>query len=230
MADIVYALEFIGGAMVSILVISNPLSTSAVFIALTQGMTHEEKVRIVKKSVTYSVGILLFFAFTGLLIFQIFGFSIGAFRIAGGVLLFSMAVGMLNPKLSSEAADERSRDIALIPLSIPFTAGPGTIVTVVVLMSGAQNLMGTIDTITGVLAMIGVVAGILVTVGVSYLMMTRSEKIDAVLREGGRKVVTRLMGLMVMAISIQFIINGIKDILPEFMDILNGSATLVPLF
>jgi len=230
MADIVYALEFIGGAMVSILVISNPLSTSAVFIALTQGMTHEEKVRIVKKSVTYSVGILLFFAFTGLLIFQIFGFSIGAFRIAGGVLLFSMAVGMLNPKLSSEAADERSRDIALIPLSIPFTAGPGTIVTVVVLMSGAQNLMGTIDTITGVLAMIGVVAGIMVTVGVSYLMMTRSEKIDAVLREGGRKVVTRLMGLMVMAISIQFIINGIKDILPEFIDIVNGSAVLVPLF
>jgi len=230
MADIVYALEFIGGAMVSILVISNPLSTSAVFIALTQGMTHEEKVRIVKKSVTYSVGILLFFAFTGLLIFQIFGFSIGAFRIAGGVLLFSMAVGMLNPKLSSEAADERSRDIALIPLSIPFTAGPGTIVTVVVLMSGAQNLMGTIDTITGVLAMIGVVAGIMVTVGVSYLMMTRSEKIDAVLREGGRKVVTRLMGLMVMAISIPFIINGIKDILPEFIDIVNGSAVLVPLF
>jgi len=230
MADIVYALEFIGGAMVSILVISNPLSTSAVFIALTQGMTHEEKVRIVKKSVTYSVGILLFFAFTGLLIFQIFGFSIGAFRIAGGVLLFSMAVGMLNPKPSSEAADERSRDIALIPLSIPFTAGPGTIVTVVVLMSGAQNLMGTIDTITGVLAMMGVVAGILVTVGVSYLMMTRSEKIDTVLREGGRKVVTRLMGLMVMAISIQFIINGIKDILPEFMDILNGLVVLVPLF
>jgi len=230
MADIVYALEFIGGAMVSILVISNPLSTSAVFIALTQGMTHEEKVRIVKKSVTYSVGILLFFAFTGLLVFQIFGFSIGAFRIAGGVLLFSMAVGMLNPKPSSEAADEKSRDIALIPLSIPFTAGPGTIVTVVVLMSGAQNLIGTIDTITGVLAMIGVAVGILVTVGVSYLMMTRSEKIDAVLREGGRKVVTRLMGLMVMAISIQFIINGIKDILPEFMDILNGLVALVPLF
>jgi len=137
---------------------------------------------------------------------------------------------MLNPKLSSEAAYERSRDIALIPLSIPFTAGPGTIVTVVVLMSGAQNLIGTIDTITGILAMIGVVTGILVTVGVSYLMMTRSEKINAVLREGGRNVVTRLMGLMVMAISIQFIINGIKDILPEFMDILNGSATLVPLF
>jgi len=230
MTDIVYALEFIGGAIISILVISNPISTSAVFIALTQGMTQEEKVRIVKKSVRYSLGILLVFAFTGFLIFQIFGFSIGAFRIAGGILLFSTAVGMLNPKTSSEAADERSRDIALIPLSIPFTAGPGTIVTVVVLMSSAQDLISTMDTITGVLAMVGVVMAIVITVSVSYLMMTRSDRIDAVLKEGGRNVVTRLMGLLVMAISIQFIINGIKEILPEFANIINGLVMISPLF
>jgi multiple antibiotic resistance protein len=228
MADLAYALEFIGGAIISIIVISNPLSTSAVFIALTQGMTQEEKVRIVKKSVTYSTGILIFFALTGFLIFTIFGFSLGAFRIAGGVLLFSTAVYMLNPKPSSVAADETSRDIALIPLTIPFTAGPGTIVTVVVLMSEAQNLVGTIDPLTGVLAMFGVILGIMVTIIVSYFMMTRSDKIDAALKEGGRNVVTRLMGLLVMAIAIQFIINGIKDILPEFMDILNG-AVILPL-
>jgi multiple antibiotic resistance protein len=229
MADLGYVLEFIGGAIVSIVVISNPISTSAVFIALTQGMPQEEKVRIVKKSVTYSLGILLFFAFSGFLIFQIFGFSIGAFRIAGGVLLFSTAVGMLNPRPSKEAADEKSRDISLIPLSIPFTAGPGTIVTVVVLMAQAQAFIGDIDTVTGVLAMVGVVIGIIVTVAVSYLMMTRSDRIDAVLKEGGRKVVTRLMGLLVMAIAIQFIINGIKDILPEFIDIINGLAMMMPM-
>jgi multiple antibiotic resistance protein len=229
MADLTYALEFIGGAIISIIVISNPISTSAVFIALTQGMTQEEKIRIVKKSVTYSTGILLFFALTGFLIFTIFGFSIGAFRIAGGVLLFSTAVYMLNPKPSSVAADETSRDIALIPLAIPFTAGPGTIVTVVVLMSEARNLVNTIDTTTGILAMIGVIIGIMVTIIVSYFMMARSDKIDAVLKEGGRNVVTRLMGLLVMAISIQFIINGIKEILPEFMEIVNG-AVISPFF
>jgi multiple antibiotic resistance protein len=229
MADLTYALEFIGGAIISIIVISNPISTSAVFIALTQGMTQEEKVRIVKKSVTYSTGILLFFALTGFLIFTIFGFSIGAFRIAGGVLLFSTAVYMLNPKPSSVAADETSRDIALIPLAIPFTAGPGTIVTVVVLMSEARNLVNTIDTTTGILAMIGVIIGIVVTIIVSYFMMARSDKIDAVLKEGGRNVVTRLMGLLVMAISIQFIINGIKEILPEFIEIVNG-AVIIPFF
>ncbi|NYT11207.1 MAG: MarC family protein [Methanomassiliicoccales archaeon] len=229
MADLTYALEFIGGAIISIIVISNPISTSAVFIALTQGMTQDEKIRIVKKSVTYSTGILLFFALTGFLIFTIFGFSIGAFRIAGGVLLFSTAVYMLNPKPSSVAADETSRDIALIPLAIPFTAGPGTIVTVVVLMSEAQNLVDVIDPVTGILAMIGVIIGIMVTIIVSYFMMARSDKIDAALKEGGRNVVTRLMGLLVMAIAIQFIINGIKDILPEFIEIVNNAAIL-PLF
>lgn len=229
MADLTYALEFIGGAIISIIVISNPISTSAVFIALTQGMTQDEKIRIVKKSVTYSTGILLFFALTGFLIFTIFGFSIGAFRIAGGVLLFSTAVYMLNPKPSSVAADETSRDIALIPLAIPFTAGPGTIVTVVVLMSEAQNLVDVIDPVTGILAMIGVIIGIIVTIIVSYFMMARSDKIDAALKEGGRNVVTRLMGLLVMAIAIQFIINGIKDILPEFIEIVNNAAIL-PLF
>jgi multiple antibiotic resistance protein len=229
MVDLAFALEFIGGAIISIIVISNPISTSAVFIALTQGMTQEEKIRIVRKSITYSTGILLFFAMTGFLIFAIFGFSIGAFRIAGGVLLFSTAVYMLNPKPSSVAADETSRDIALIPLAIPFTAGPGTIVTVVVLMSEAQNMVTTIDSVTGVLAMIGVILGISVTIIVSYFMMARSELIDGVLKEGGRNVVTRLMGLLVMAISIQFIINGIKEILPEFIEIINGTSTLLPI-
>jgi len=229
MTDLTYVLEFIGGAIISIIVISNPISTSAVFIALTQGMTQDEKIRIVRKSIIYSSGILLFFALTGFLIFTIFGFSIGAFRIAGGVLLFSTAIYMLNPKPSSVAADETSRDIALIPLAIPFTAGPGTIVTVVVLMSEARNLVNTIDTITGLLAMIGVILGIMVTIIVSYFMMAHSDRIDAVLKEGGRNVVTRLMGLLVMAISIQFIINGIKELLPEFMEIVNGAVAIYPI-
>lgn len=226
MADLGFAAEFVIGALISILVISNPLSTSAVFIALTQGMDHEERRNVAKKSIRYSFAILIFFAATGLLIFELFGFGIGAFRIAGGILLFSTAVGMLNPQPSRLAASEAARDIALIPLSIPFTAGPGTIVTVVVLMSEAQNAVANKDLVTGIIAMVGVLTGIVVVITVSYFMMTRSEYIDQMLKEGGRKVVTRLMGLMVMAISIQFIINGIKDILPEFIEVVNSSSTV----
>jgi multiple antibiotic resistance protein len=222
MADFVLAAEFMLGAVISILIISNPLSTSAVFISLTENMTHEERVQTAKRSVTYSTGILIFFSVTGLALFQVFGFSLGAFRIAGGILLFTMAVQMLNPKPSHEEAETKSRDIALIPLSIPFTSGPGTITTVVVLMSEAQNIMGIHGVTTGLMSITGIYIGIALCIGISYLMMTRSEFIDERLKEGGRRIVTRLMGLLVMAIAVQFIINGMLDVLPDFIAVAQG--------
>ncbi len=222
MADFVLAAEFILGAVISILIISNPLSTSAVFISLTENMTHEERVETAKRSVKYSTGILIFFSLTGLALFQLFGFSLGAFRIAGGILLFTMAVQMLNPKPSHEDAETKSRDIALIPLSIPFTSGPGTITTVVVLMSEAQNIMRLDSVATGLMSITGIYIGIALCIGISYLMMTRSEFIDERLKEGGRRVVTRLMGLLVMAIAVQFIINGMLDVLPDFIAVAQG--------
>jgi multiple antibiotic resistance protein len=160
MADYAQALMFSVGAIIAIIVISNPLSTSAIFIALTERMSRKQKQNTIKKSLTYSTGILILFALTGLLLFKIFGFSIGAFRIAGGVLLFTTAVGMLNPKTSEEEATDVPDNIALIPLSIPFTAGPGTIVTVVVLMSEVENIMHSTDLFTGILCALGVFIGI----------------------------------------------------------------------
>ncbi|NLX46888.1 MAG: MarC family protein [Euryarchaeota archaeon] len=226
MSDLTIGIEIIIASIIAILVISNPVSTSAIFIALTKGMNSVERRALATKSVRYSIGILVFFSVTGLLVFQIFGFGIGAFRMAGGVLLFSTAVGMLNPKDSGTEAEERSKDIALIPLSIPFTAGPGTIVTVVVLMSEAMNRF-TGSTTLGALSTLGVYIGIFVTIFVSFNMMTNSERIDRFLGEGGRNVVTRLMGLLVMAISIQFVINGVMDILPDFARVLSDSGMLV---
>ena len=227
MSDLVIGLEIILASIISIIVISNPVSTSAIFIALTKGMTSADRRAVASKSIRYSVGILLFFSITGLLVFELFGFGIGAFRIAGGVLLFSTAVGMLHPHDSGSEAEERSKDIALIPLSIPFTAGPGTIVTVVVLMSEAMNRFNGNGTTLGALSVVGVYLGIIVTIFVSFRMMINSERIDRFMGEGGRNVVTRLMGLLVMAISIQFVINGIKDLLPEFAQVLRDSGMLM---
>jgi len=159
MADFAQALTFSIGAVIAIIVISNPISASAIFIALTEKMSRKQKQDTIKKSLTYSAGILILFAVSGLLLFKVFGFSIGAFRIAGGVLLFTTAVGMLNPKTSQEEATDVPDNIALIPLSIPFTAGPGTIVTVVVLMSEAETKLN-IDLVTGILCALGIFIGI----------------------------------------------------------------------
>lgn len=226
MVDLILSAEFIAASIIAIIVISNPISTSAIFISLTEEMTHEQRLVVLKRSIKYSIGIMVFFSLTGFLIFQLFGFSIGAFRIAGGVLLFSTAMGMLNPRPTKKAIEDTSQDIALIPLSIPFTTGPGTIVTIVILMSEAQYIFVSRDQVTGLVCIAGVYIGIAVTLIVSYAMMDKSEAIDARLKEGGRRVITRLMGLLVMAISVQFIINGIKDILPEFMEIIKASEII----
>lgn len=224
MSNLSIAIGFIGAAIISIIVISNPLSTSIVYFVLTQDFEEKQKFKVARKSIEYALGILLFFAITGFLLFEIFGISIGAFRIAGGILLFTIATGMLNPTSQYIAAEEKAADIALIPLAVPFISGPGTIVTTVLLMAEAHRYFLEHGLIIGVIAVLGVIAGIFINIVVSYVMMVRSDIVNRILKEGGRKVVTRILGLIVMAISIQFIINGIKDVLPEFVRILNVTA------
>ncbi|HHT74925.1 MAG TPA: MarC family protein [Methanomassiliicoccaceae archaeon] len=223
MSDLQAALEFIPGAIIAIIVISNPLSTSAMFLALTQSMTEEAKMRTARKSSYYSLMILMFFAFTGLLLFQIFNFSVGAFRIAGGILLMSTALGMLYPRSEGENIGEPTKDISLMPMSIPFISGPGTIVTVVVLMSTA-NKMSDGDFGIALVAYMGVILGILILIAISYLVMVHSDRLFSMIRDEGRDAITKLMGLIVLSISIQFIVNGIGDVLPMFVDIVKDST------
>lgn len=161
---------------------------------------------------------MLFFSVTGLFIFSLFGFGVGAFRIAGGIILFTFAVTMVFPK-PHKPAEHYPSDIALIPIAIPFISGPGTIVTVVLLMSDASRYLSEEGLAFGAIALAGVYLGILITIYVSYVMMVRSEAIYERLKDEGRAIMTRMLGLIVMAIAVQFVINGIKDILPEFLAI-----------
>ncbi|WP_019178656.1 MarC family protein [Methanomassiliicoccus luminyensis] len=216
MTDLSLALEYIPLAIISIIAISNPISTATMFNVLTEKMSEERKHQTAVKASRFSLYILVFFALTGMLIFQIFGFGIGAFRIAGGILLTITAIDMLHPKPEGLTDNDGTRDISLIPMAIPFISGPGTIVTTVVLMSGAQDLGGG-DTLVWLLASAGVLLGIVITIAVSYLGMTESERVFRFLGEGGEKALSKLMGLIVLAIAIQFIINGIGDVLPDLV-------------
>ena len=216
MTDLSLALEYIPLAIISIIAISNPISTATMFNVLTEKMSEERKHQTAVKASRFSLYILVSFALTGMLIFQIFGFGIGAFRIAGGILLTITAIDMLHPKPEGLTDNDGTRDISLIPMAIPFISGPGTIVTTVVLMSGAQDLGGG-DTLVWLLASAGVLLGIVITIAVSYLGMTESERVFRFLGEGGEKALSKLMGLIVLAIAIQFIINGIGDVLPDLV-------------
>jgi len=195
--------EFALVAITSIIAVMNPTSTVAVHIALTRDITSEERHKVIAKSMKISFVVLAFFAFTGQLLFLIFNITLAAFKIAGGILLVTSAFSMLNPK-KKEFSREELENIAIVPLAFPLTAGPGTIIAVILLVSEATSLL------EASLVFVAIFAG----VTASYLGMTYAPKIFKFLGEEGLHVITRLMSIIVLAIAVQFIINGIAETIP----------------
>ncbi|MCD1296254.1 MarC family protein [Methanocella sp. CWC-04] len=201
-------LEFFLVAMASIIAIMNPASTAAVYAVLTNGMTEKEKAKVAHQSMKIGALVLLFFAITGQLVFAIFGFDIPAFRIAGGILLITVALGMLFPK-NNEFKDKDMENISIVPLAFPMTCGPGTITTVILLAAEATNVFQTLI----------VFIAIFIGVFLSYVGMKYSPQIFNVIGEEGFKVIPKLMAIIVLAIAVQFIINGIIEVMPQILHI-----------
>ena len=198
--------EFWLFATTSILIIMNPISTSAVFAALTEDMTVDGRRMVILTSLKISVLVLFFFALTGQVIFGIFGLTIPAFKIAGGILLISVATGMLSPK-KVEYSTEQLENIAIVPLAFPLTCGAGTITTVILLVSEGVN----------VFQVASVFVAILIAIGVSYLGMTYAPSIFRIVGEQELRVIPKLMSIIVLAIAIQFLISGIAEAMPQLL-------------
>lgn len=199
--------EFVGFILVaiaSITAVMNPASTTAVFMALTEGMTWSERQKVIHTTIWIAFVVLAFFALTGQLIFSIFNITVPAFRIAGGILLVTVATGMLTSRGESYLAADLE-NIAVVPLAFPLSCGPGTITTVILLASaGASSL-------------IAVFFGIVVALALSYVGMLYGPRIFAFIGEGGLRVVPKLMAIIVLAIAIQFIISGIAEAMPQLL-------------
>jgi multiple antibiotic resistance protein len=197
------AIEFAIVAISSIVAVMNPLSTTAIFPALTKDFSAEKQHQIIVKSMKISFVVLAFFAITGQLIFQVFNLQVYAFEIAGGILLITFALKMLSEK-STYSTDGRE-DISIIPLTFPLTAGAGTITTVILLFSEASNFLEAIF----------VFSGIIIGISLSYLGMSYAPRVFKVFGHDGLRVVTAMMAIIVLALAVQFIINGIIDIVPH---------------
>jgi multiple antibiotic resistance protein len=130
----------------------------------------------------------------------VFNITDYAFKIAGGILLIAVSLGMLYSGKEEYSVDERE-DIAIVPLAFPLTAGPGTITTVMLLVSEANNFL------EASFVFVGIIIGILI----SYVGMIYSSKLFRLLGEEGLRVVTALMSILILAIAIQFIINGAAE-------------------
>ena len=212
-------------AIPSLLVIINPLMVTSVFITLTGNYPPETRRRVARKTSSIAFAVLLAFAIFGSLLFKFFSITIGAFQIAGGIILFSVALGMLHaqpPRMMhtpEELAEAMSReDIAVVPLAIPMTSGPGAITTVIVLASEARVVPN----------MIVLFVALVVAMLTVWLMLRNAGRIGRLLGPSGLNITTRLMGLILATVAVQFVIHGIESVLPEILAHAARAAATLP--
>ncbi|HPM62849.1 MAG TPA: NAAT family transporter [Methanoregulaceae archaeon] len=196
----------------SIIIIVNPLGATLTFVSLTSSLDHETRLKVAVESCRYALAILIAFALAGGIILQLFGITIDAFRIGGGILLFVIGMEMVYARTSrskltaTEKYESRdAEDLSVTPLAIPMIAGPGAITTTIVLMNEATGSVPRIG-----LILVSIVIAILLT----YLMMARSDQIVSRVGQKEFRAINRLMGMLLIAIAVQFVIAGLTAAFP----------------
>lgn len=196
---------------VALLAIVNPIGTIPLFINLTA--SQDQLTRNKNGSLAaVSMGIILLIVlFTGEAILQFFGISIDSFRVGGGILILLMAISMLNAKVSNvkqtkeEEIDSAERDsVAVVPLATPLLAGPGAISTVILYAQRSSS----------VLHYVYLAVGIMLLVGLTALLFRLAPAIARLLGKTGINIVTRLMGLIMAAMGVEFIAHGLRQLFP----------------
>ena len=189
----------------------DPMGVIPIFIAMTRDDAPEKRRDMARRASIAAFFILTTFAVAGTLIFKVFGVTLGAFKVAGGVLLLLTAVEMLQAQKGrtrvspeEELEGTEKEDVAIFPLAIPLLAGPGSIATVTTLMGKAGRVVFAVP----------VVLSIAVTCVASYAMLLAAERIQRLLGVTGLSVMNRVIGLIIGAIGVQFIFDGLRDTFP----------------
>ena len=199
-------------AFSAIFFVVDPIAVVPVFITITEGDSEQKRRAMAWRACVITAAILLTFMVGGGLIFQLFGLTLAAFKIAGGILLMLTALDMLRSvtvrtRTSGKEVQEAAAkpDVAIVPLAMPLLAGPGSIATVMVLTAQAQK--------TWQLVLLAL--SIVVTAAASYLMLRAASLVNRFLGQSGRAILERVMGLLLVAIAVQFMIGGVREAFPE---------------
>ncbi|MDA8390308.1 MAG: NAAT family transporter [Gammaproteobacteria bacterium] len=189
-------------------VVIDPIGLVPMFAALTAGASTDFRRQMAWRGVAIAAGVLLFFVFVGFGVLRVLGIGIPAFRIAGGILLLLLAIDMVFARHSGmrstterEANEARGRDdISVFPLAIPLIAGPGAMTSLLLMMSPATKT-----------AHVALVLGLLFLVlGITLVVLLSTVRILQVMGETGANVVTRLLGVLLTALAVQFILTGLQ--------------------
>jgi multiple antibiotic resistance protein len=198
-------------ALSSVFFTVDPFGSIPAFLAMGSEGDRLRDRRIARHAAWTCFAVLTLFASAGSLTFKLFGFTLAAFKIAGGLILFQIATEMMRAHRSEtrEVAEERAEgsrkeDFGVIPLGVPMLAGPAAISTVIVLMGQSKLWWQTIPVFVAIMA----------TSLSSFYILIGGAKIQGFLGESGVRILTRLMGLILAAVAIQFMLNGIGDAWP----------------
>jgi len=188
---------------IMLFVVMDPPGNIPIFMALTKGMSERERKKELNYAVLVATILLLLFAFLGKIILYVLGITTDSFMIAGGILLLLISFDLLRGEHKYVAGGESGAGVGAVPLGTPLLAGPGAITTVMVIIQSSENF------ITGAFFVLFAIFSAIIA---TRLVLGQSERIYQILGKVGSEVLSRVMGIIVAAIAIQFIVNGIRGI------------------
>ncbi|MCI4350882.1 MAG: MarC family protein [Thermoplasmata archaeon] len=201
-------LGFFLAVTVSVFAIVDPFGALPFFVGLTDGFTEADRAVVLRRAVIVLGATLALFALAGRFLFAAFGFTLAAFEIAGGILLFLVAYEMLQGQMARakmtpqdrEEALARRDEISIVPLGIPLLAGPGAISTVLIYAgtAGADPV-----------ALFATLIAVAITTGATFVVLRFGHPIFRAMGRLGVMALTRVMGLILAAVGVQFVINGV---------------------
>lgn len=202
-------LQFWVTSFSSLFFIVDPFAVVPIFLSLTERYSRPKRAGVARRSAFWCGVILFVFATSGTFILKIYGLGLPALKGAGGVILLLVALDMLRTRRTTQESPEEIRaassrdDISLAPLATPMLAGPGAISTVMVMMGQARGDMS---------KMLAVMFAILAVSVLSYIVLRMAEPLNRILGESGRRALTRVMGLLLAAIAMQFLFDGLRGL------------------
>lgn len=197
----------------SLLTVIDPLAVAPVFTSITRGRSGSDARKLAIRSCLVALGVLVVFAISGAFLFKLFGITLDAFRIAGGIVFILLGLPMLSGSHEEKSAKATSDDPAVVPLGVPLISGPGAITTTMLLMGQSTSALHTTAFFAALVMVLVVTFGVL---ALSPVLLGRIGK-------SGLALVTKVMGLIVLVIGVQLMIDGFR---PVAVDILK-SATRV---
>ena len=196
-------------ALSSIFFLVDPFAALPTFLAITDGADPARRKRIAFKGSLTALIVLGGFALAGEQIFKLFGITLPAFELAGGVILLLIGLDMLQAKRSATqetagdtVAAAQKEDAGIVPLGVPMLAGPGAITSVMVLVGQAQTHW----------QMVAIMVSIAFTASVCYFVLGHSDRVARLLGDTGIRILVRIMGLLLVALAAQYFVNGLADL------------------